>query len=103
MNFIDNIEIKNFKSIRHQKIEGCKRINVFVGPPNVGKSNILEAMSLFGLLDHSLSQPITIQKLTRVKKNYELFFNGLIDQKINITINKNLNICINADSGLDIS
>ena len=43
MNHIENIEIKNFKSIRHQKIEGCKRINVFVGPPNVGKSNVLEA------------------------------------------------------------
>ncbi len=46
MQKIDNIEIKNFKSIRHQKIEGCKRINVFVGAPNVGKSNILEALSL---------------------------------------------------------
>ena len=41
MQKIDNIEIKNFKSIRHQKIEGCKRINVFIGYPNVGKSNIL--------------------------------------------------------------
>ena len=46
MNFIDNIEIKNFKSIRHQKIEGCKKVNVFIGYPNVGKSNILEAISL---------------------------------------------------------
>jgi AAA15 family ATPase/GTPase len=46
MSIINDIEIKNFKSIRHQKIEGCKRINVFVGEPNVGKSNILEAMSL---------------------------------------------------------
>src|ERR1700722_7753006 len=46
---IDHIEITNFKSIRHQKIEGCKRINVFIGYPNVGKSNILEAMSLFSL------------------------------------------------------
>ena len=103
MNFINNIEIKNFKSIRHQKIEGCKRINIFVGPPNVGKSNILEGLGLFGLLDHSLSQPITIQKLTRVKKNHELFFNGVIDEKINITLNENLSFDIIADSNLDIN
>lgn len=37
MRFIETIEIKNFKSIRHQRIEGCKRINVFIGYPNVGK------------------------------------------------------------------
>ncbi len=47
--FIDHIEIKNFKSIRHLKVGGFKRINLFIGRPNVGKSNILEALSLFGL------------------------------------------------------
>jgi AAA15 family ATPase/GTPase len=103
MQKIDNIEIKNFKSIRHQKIEGCKRINVFVGPPNVGKSNILEGLSLFGLLDYSLSQPISIQKLTRVSKNHQLFFNGLIDKKVSISLNNNLSFDIVADSNLDIN
>src|SRR5258708_11995010 len=47
MNPIKNIEIKNFKSIRHQKIDGCKKINVFIGYPNVGKSNILEPIGLY--------------------------------------------------------
>jgi AAA15 family ATPase/GTPase len=46
MEHIKHIEIQNFKSIKHCIIDGCKRINVFVGPPNVGKSNILEAMGL---------------------------------------------------------
>lgn len=38
------IEIERFKSIKKLRLE-CKRINVFVGEPNVGKSNILEAIS----------------------------------------------------------
>jgi predicted ATP-dependent endonuclease of OLD family len=49
MNPIKNIEIKRFKSIQHLKIDGCKRINVFIGYPNTGKSNIFEALSLLAI------------------------------------------------------
>ena len=42
---IKNLEIKNFKSIKHLEME-CKRINLFIGEPNAGKSNILEALGL---------------------------------------------------------
>ncbi len=45
-NRITELEINNFKSIKHIKMD-CKRINVLIGRPNVGKSNILEALSLF--------------------------------------------------------
>lgn len=47
--FIDHLEIRNFKSIRELKLTGFKRINLFIGRPNVGKSNLLEALSLFSL------------------------------------------------------
>ena len=47
-NFIKTLEIKNFKSIKHLQPLDCKRVNVIVGKPNVGKSNILEALSLLG-------------------------------------------------------
>jgi AAA15 family ATPase/GTPase len=43
--FIKNLEIKNFKSIKYLQMD-CKRVNVFIGKPNVGKSNILEGLSL---------------------------------------------------------
>jgi AAA15 family ATPase/GTPase len=43
---INNLEIKNFKSIKHLKID-CKRVNIFIGEPNTGKSNILETIGLF--------------------------------------------------------
>lgn len=84
MQKIDNIEIKNFKSIRHQEIEGCKRINVFIGYPNVGKSNILEALSIFAILgnEFDLSNLIRFEKLTT------FFYNGEISKKAEIVINK---------------
>ena len=45
---IKNLHIKNFKSVHDLSLE-CDRINIFIGKPNAGKSNILEAISLLGL------------------------------------------------------
>lgn len=42
---IKTLTIKNFKSIKSLKLD-CKRINIFIGKPNVGKSNILEALGI---------------------------------------------------------
>jgi AAA15 family ATPase/GTPase len=83
MSIINDIEIKNFKSIRHQKIEGCKRINVFVGEPNVGKSNILEAISLFSVYHKTAN----FSDFIRVGKNTTLFFNGTIEKPIEVILN----------------
>jgi hypothetical protein len=46
-NRINRLEIENFKSIKKLQLD-CKRVNIFIGKPNVGKSNILEALSLLG-------------------------------------------------------
>ncbi|RRB00160.1 ATPase [Larkinella rosea] len=46
-NFLNWVDIKNFKSIKDLHLD-CKRVNVFIGKPNVGKSNILEALGLLG-------------------------------------------------------
>ncbi len=43
---IKNIEIRNFKSIKQLKLD-CRRINIFIGEPNSGKSNILETLGIF--------------------------------------------------------
>lgn len=42
---ITELSIKNFKSIKELQIP-CKKLNVFIGEPNSGKSNIIEALSL---------------------------------------------------------
>jgi AAA15 family ATPase/GTPase len=43
---IKGLGVKNYKSIKDLSLD-CKKINLFIGKPNVGKSNILEAISLF--------------------------------------------------------
>ena len=73
-NHIDHIEITNFKSIRHAKIEGCKRINVFIGYPNVGKSAILEAVSSLSYAQYTYQEPLA--SLCRIDGCSELFHDG---------------------------
>ena len=89
-NHIENLEITNFKSIRHQKIDGCKRINVFIGYPNVGKSAILEAISSLSYLQEDFNKDFN--KLCRIKFSNELFFNGLIREPATIRINSDIKL-----------
>lgn len=74
-NFIDQIEISNFKSIRDLKLQGFKRINLFIGRPNVGKSNLLEALSLFSL-PYVWEGSKKLTNIIRLKAQRELFYNG---------------------------
>ncbi|MEM8522994.1 MAG: AAA family ATPase [Bacteroidota bacterium] len=48
---IKELAIKNYKSIDFLSLD-CKRINLFVGEPNIGKSNILEAISFYGFANN---------------------------------------------------
>jgi AAA15 family ATPase/GTPase len=45
---IKKLSIQNFKSIKGLQLD-CKRINIFVGDPNAGKSNILEAFTFLNV------------------------------------------------------
>ncbi len=60
MEMIKHLQIKNYKSIKQLDLD-CSRINVFVGRPNVGKSNILEALAL-DQLSSFLFQNASIEK-----------------------------------------
>ena len=46
---VENIHIENFKSLKDTALEACRTYNLLLGRPNVGKSNILEALSLFSV------------------------------------------------------
>lgn len=92
MQKIENIEIGNFKSIRHQKIEGCKRINVFIGYPNVGKSNILEALSLLTFIRQK--RPVGLKGLVRFEKFTQLFNYSNINSPALITFNNRYSLFI---------
>lgn len=86
-NFIDHLEIKNFKSIRELTVSGFNRINLFIGRPNVGKSNLLEAMSLFGIYG-ILEGSKNLKDLVRLQNQRELFYDGNVDEKISIEIRR---------------
>ncbi|HDR51269.1 MAG TPA: ATPase [Mariniphaga anaerophila] len=79
-NFIDHIAILNFKSIRNLKLEGLTRINLFIGKPNVGKSNILEAFGVFSLPYSQFADNKKITEFIRIQHEPELFFDGNVSE-----------------------
>ncbi|CAM3991433.1 AAA family ATPase [Flavobacterium antarcticum] len=99
MEKIKHIEISNFKSIKHLEINDCNKINVFIGKPNAGKSNILEALGLFGYLNHP-PYSSKISDFVRFNDIYQLCFNGNVKENIRININTRgqLNFTFNRDS-----
>lgn len=83
-NHITNLEIKNFKSIKSLKAE-CARVNIFIGEPNSGKSNILEALSLFSVpyMEKGLEDTFG-GNLIRYEQISNLFYNMDITKPIEI-------------------
>lgn len=114
---INHIHINNFKSIKNIVLEDCRRINLFIGKPNVGKSNLLEAMSLFCLPYLKYAKKKSIQQFVRVENDAELFFDGHIEKPIqletdvisaemhlnNMGLSYLLNYNDSKDSGLSLS
>lgn len=88
-NHINRLEIKNFKSIKQMNIEP-KRINIFIGRPNVGKSNVLEAISLLG--GYYSSQINEGEKFLsdfiRYRDLSELYFERLTDAPVEVITDK---------------
>jgi len=81
---IKNISIKNFKSIKDLEFK-AKRINLFIGKPNTGKSNILEALGIFTF--DFLPQKFLSEKLkifVRLERAIDLFFNNQVHQEIEV-------------------
>jgi len=76
-NHIKTLRIENFKSIKEMDLE-CSRINVFVGKPNVGKSNILEAIGLYGIDGNHPDKFIRFEQI----KNFFPFNDNKLEVKI---------------------
>lgn len=64
-------------------MEGCRRINVLIGPPNVGKSNILEALGLFHYVENHTN---SFQDIVRIHELRDLFNNWDVGKEISINI-----------------
>ena len=74
---IKNLDIKNFKSIKNQVLE-CKRVNILIGKPNTGKSNILESIGVFSLPFGELKDFVRFEDMTN------LFYDQDLGEKIKI-------------------
>lgn len=72
MKKLDNLTISNFKSIKHLEINDFNRFNLFIGYPNAGKSNILEAISLLDLPKNAFN----LHDYVRFKDFSDLFYEG---------------------------
>jgi AAA15 family ATPase/GTPase len=80
---IEKLSIKNFKSIKDMSID-CKRINLFIGEPNTGKSNIIETLGLGSWLGVFNIARAEINSFLRYQILQDLFYDNLLDKKIEI-------------------
>jgi AAA15 family ATPase/GTPase len=80
---ITKLSIKNFKSIKEMDID-CTRVNLFIGEPNTGKSNILESL---GLLSWSSSdKDEQLSDFVRFEYMQNLFYDNIYDNLFEIVI-----------------
>ncbi|MDD6140868.1 MAG: AAA family ATPase [Bacteroidales bacterium] len=100
---IKSVSINNFKSIKSVTLTDCQRINVLIGRPNVGKSNILEALALFGVPYMVSSSNKSIKNFVRIEKFSDLFYNGISSSPIEVNADDNhLIISRGTNSGLTV-
>jgi AAA15 family ATPase/GTPase len=60
--FFSNIEIRNYRGIKHLKIPSLKRINIIAGKNGVGKSSLLEAIFFIMNLKHQQNLPFVLKR-----------------------------------------
>jgi len=80
---IHTLQIKNFKSIKDLNIS-CKKLNVFIGEPNSGKSNIIEALAL---QSQNAMEGELNRGMFRYKNVGDLFYDFNINKSIEVTTN----------------
>ena len=78
---ITKLSVSNFKSVRQLDID-CKKINLFIGEPNTGKSNILETLGFLGWLGQPSDIPFS--ESIRFQSVPNLFYDQLVDQDITV-------------------
>jgi hypothetical protein len=81
---VKHVSIQNFKSIKSLEFE-AKRVNVFIGEPNAGKSNILEALG-------SLTPKTELSELVRYKSSEDIFFDNEISNQAEIRVDDFLSL-----------
>ncbi len=94
---IEKVSIRNFKSIKQCEFN-AKRINLFIGKPNTGKSNLLEALGIF-----SLPFIYEIKSFFRVENLMNLFYDNQISEKIEVKVDEFIWVGSSKDDRVEIS
>ncbi len=76
---IGPVQIRNFKSIRTAEFE-ARRVNLFIGEPNTGKSNILEALAFL-----SVGTLKNFKSIFRFRVIADLFYDQKVTNEIVVT------------------
>lgn len=101
--FFNSLRIRNFKSLKDVTLPDCKRINVLIGKPNVGKSNILEAIGLFSLPYIKYSKSKNITQFIKLENLAEMFFDGNTENDISVQIDTSISCLVRYSQTSDIS
>ncbi len=76
---ITKLDIENYKSIQKLSLSPG-RVNLFIGKPASGKSNIIEAISLLS------KRNVSINELVRMKEYNDLIYDRDIERKLKVEI-----------------
>jgi AAA15 family ATPase/GTPase len=79
---ITKLSVQNFKSVKQLDID-CKKINLFIGEPNTGKSNILEAL---GFMSWCAWSGGPLRYFIRLQVVQNLFYDQLLDSDVRISV-----------------
>ncbi|RLF09986.1 MAG: hypothetical protein DRJ69_03755 [Thermoprotei archaeon] len=74
--------VQNFKSIKEAELD-CARVNVIIGEPNTGKSNLLEAIGLLSLTYYAEGYE-DVKTFVRHVKLADLFHENNVNQPIHV-------------------
>ena len=81
-NDIKFLRIQNFKSIKDVTLHP-RRVNLIIGEPNVGKSNLLEAMTLLGGITYEQTEKF-MGSFIRYEEPRQLFYDSLLASRIKV-------------------
>lgn len=100
---IKSVSIRNFKSVESVTLSDCQRINVLIGRPNVGKSNILEALSLFDVPYMVNSSGKSLKNVLRIENTADLFHNGVSSSPVEVSADEStINVSRGSNNGLSV-
>ena len=81
---IKNLHIRRFKSIKELDLD-CRRVNLFIGEPNTGKSNILETLGMLSFLRYGEAGDTgNAKQFFRFERLGNLFYDEVLDEPVEV-------------------